>query len=124
VTIPGAGQIGAHALAVESTGGIVYGGVVPWGTGDDQALVVGRVTTDGSADPGFAYTGLLTNHQPSCGVEVGTALALLPAGGIAVTGFADSASVIGNHFMFAAEFTDEGGRKPYLWGRGLRPDPR
>jgi uncharacterized delta-60 repeat protein len=108
VTVVGGGAIGGLALAVEPSGSIVF-------TGTDKIgeLVVGRLTSDGGLDTSFASTGILRTYQPGY-AEVGASLALVPGGGMAITGFAWANGT--NHFMFVAKLTESGDPYPGFGG--------
>jgi uncharacterized delta-60 repeat protein len=103
VALEGAASLGGHGLAIEPSGAIVFCGTV---VSDNQnVLLIGRVASDGSVDTTFSTTGRRTMIPTGYRDEVCSAVALVPGGGLAFTGFA---AITANHMMFAAKLTETG----------------
>ena len=110
VALPGGlayAAIGGYGLTFQADGSIVYCGNGKFG--DNQEIVLGRLTTDGSIDTGFGDHGLVITNVPGHAVDVCASVKVLPSGSLALAGFTqDPNSTIAAHGFMAAQFTDAG----------------
>ena len=112
-TTPG-NDIGS-GIAVQSDGKIVVVGTSNGGSGNSE-LAVARFNTDGSPDPSFNGTGLVTTSF-SAGNDVGSGIAVQSNDQIVVVGTSNNGS--GNSELAVARFNTDGSLDATFNGTGL-----